>query len=182
MQRRSFLRLASATVPVAALEGLALGQGASAQSQDVHVVGEGQDRFGENHTLGYSMILFRVASRESGGTIFAIEHRNLGKHGPPEHIHLYQDEWFYVLEGEVRFRVGGKEVLVKPGESVLGPRRVPHCFAGTGERPGRMLIAFTPAGKMEEFFRAVAVRNGPKLDAAVLARYDMQYVGPGLVG
>jgi hypothetical protein len=44
-----------------------------------------------------------------------------------------------------------------------------------------MLIAFTPAGKMEEFFRETAVPNGPKLDAAMFARYDMQYVGPPIV-
>lgn len=80
------------------------------------------------------------------------------------------------------FRVGAKRVLAKPGESVLGPRRVPHCFAGTGERPARMLITVTPAGKMEEFFRAIAVPNGPRMDAAVLARYEMRYVGPGLAG
>jgi len=44
-----------------------------------------------------------------------------------------------------------------------------------------MLIAYTPAGKIEEFFRYVAVPNGPKMDAEVFARYEMQYVGPPLV-
>jgi hypothetical protein len=43
-----------------------------------------------------------------------------------------------------------------------------------------MLIAFTPAGKMEEFFRAIAIPNGPAMDAEVFSRYDMQYVGPPL--
>jgi mannose-6-phosphate isomerase-like protein (cupin superfamily) len=87
-----------------------------------------------------------------------------------------------VLEGEVRFRVDGKETVVRPGESVLGPRRVPYCFAATGQRPVRMLIASTSAGKMEEFFRAVAAPNGPKMDAPLFAQFEMQYVGPGLVG
>jgi mannose-6-phosphate isomerase-like protein (cupin superfamily) len=188
MRRRSFLKTAGAAFPVAVMERLALGQGASGASggsgapSEAHVVGAGQDRFGEEHSLGFSTILFRVGTKDSGGSLFAIEHRGLGKGGPPEHFHLYQDEWFYVLEGEVRFRVDGKETLVRPGESVLGPRRVPHCFAGTGEKPARMLITFTPAGKMEEFFRAVAVPNGPKMDAPLFARYEMQYVGPGIVG
>ena len=44
-----------------------------------------------------------------------------------------------------------------------------------------MLITFTPAGKMEEFFRAIAVPNGPKMDAQLFARYEMQYVGPPVV-
>ncbi len=193
MRRRSFLKAAGAGVPAALMERLALGQAAtegvagkdmSPLHGEAHVVGSGQDRFGEHHSLGFSTILFRVGKQDSGGSIVAIEHRGLGKGGPPEHFHLYQDEWFYVLEGEVRFRVDGKETVVGPGESVLGPRRVPHCFAGTGEKPARMLITFTPAGKMEEFFRAVAVPNGPKMEgnAALFAKYEMQYVGPGIVG
>jgi len=177
------LRAAGAAFPAAALGRLALGQSAATPaSSEAHVVGAGEDRLGETHSLGFSTILFEVLPREtSGGSIFAIEHRNLGKGGPPEHLHLYQDEWFYVLEGEVLFQVAGKKTLAKPGESVLGPRRVPHCFMGTGERPARMLITFTPAGKMEGFFREAAVPNGPKMDAALFAKYEMQYVGPGLV-
>jgi hypothetical protein len=44
-----------------------------------------------------------------------------------------------------------------------------------------MLIAFSPAGSMEAFFREVAVPNGPAMDAVLFAKYDMQYVGPPLV-
>jgi len=192
MKRRAFLQAAGATVPAALMERLALGQVATKGSGadvtalhgEAHVVGDGQDRFGENHPLGFTTILFRMGAKESNGSIFAIEHKNLGKGGPPEHIHLYQDEWFYVLEGTVRFRVDGKETVVGPGESVLGPKRVPHCFAGTGETPARMLITFTPAGVMEDFFREVAVPNGPKMEGntALFAKYEMRYVGPGIAG
>jgi hypothetical protein len=61
---------------------------------------------------------------------------------------------------------------------VLAPRRIPHAFCGVGDKPGRMLIAFTPAGKMEQFFRDTAIPNGPKLDAPLFSRYEMEYVGP----
>jgi quercetin dioxygenase-like cupin family protein len=96
-------------------------------------------------------------------------------------LHLHQEEWFYVMEGEVLFEVGDSRKILRAGESVLGPRGIPHAFSGVGEKPAHMLIAFTPAGKMEEFFRYVAVPNGPKMDAEVFARYEMQYVGPPLV-
>src|SRR5579883_152313 len=141
MRRRSFLQAAGAAVPAALTKRLALGQATSGGVVDTavtplhgeaHVVGDGQDRYGEKHSLGFSTILFRVAKKDSGGSIFAIEHRGLGKGGPPEHIHLYQDEWFYVIEGHVRFRVDGKETVVGPGERVMGARRVPHWCAGTG--------------------------------------------------
>jgi quercetin dioxygenase-like cupin family protein len=147
----------------------------------IHPVEAGQDRLGEMHSLGFSTILFKVLPRETSSGLFVIEHKNLGHGGPPVHFHLHQEEWFYVMEGEVLFQVGDSQKRLTAGESILGPRGIPHGFAGVGEKPAHMLIAFTPAGKMEEFFRDVAVPNGPKMDAAVFARYDMQYVGPPLV-
>jgi len=46
-----------------------------------------------------------------------------------------------------------------PGDSVLGPRRVPHAFAFVGNTTGKLLVGFTPAGKMEEFFRELEKRG-----------------------
>src|SRR5216683_639611 len=71
----------------------------------------------------------------------------------PLHLHLNQEEWFYVMEGEVAFQVGEQRVHLHPGDSVLAPRRVPHTFSSVGPAPARMIIAFSPAGKMEQYFR-----------------------------
>ena len=146
MQRRSFLKAASAMLPAASLKNFALEQAAQPASE-IHVVGSGQDRFGASHSLGFSSILFKVATRDTNGALFAIEHENLLKGGPPVHLHLHQDEWFYVMEGSVLFQVGDERKLLHAGESVLGPRMIPHGFSGVGEKPGRMLISFTPRGQ-----------------------------------
>jgi quercetin dioxygenase-like cupin family protein len=76
-----------------------------------------------------------------------IEHKNLGKGGPPVHFHLHQEEWFYVMEGEVLFQVGESRRQLRAGESLLGPRGIAHGFVGVGAKPAHMLIAFSPAGK-----------------------------------
>jgi mannose-6-phosphate isomerase-like protein (cupin superfamily) len=179
MKRRSFLKTAGALFPVAALQSIALGLAqAPPRSGEIHLVGAGQDRFGESHSAGFSSIRFKVSSGDTCGALFIIEHDNLVKGGPPLHLHLYQDEWFYVIEGGVHCQVGECRHQLRPGDSVLGPRNVPHAFSAVGEKPGRMLIAFTPAGKMEQFFRDTAVPNPPKLDAEVFSRYEMKYVGP----
>jgi quercetin dioxygenase-like cupin family protein len=179
MKRRSFLKGSAALVPAAGFREFALAQAAAAPaSTEIHVVGSGADRFGESHSRGFSNLLFKVASRDTGGGLFIIEHANLVKGGPPLHLHLYQDEWFYVMEGEVAFQVGDSRKRLRAGESVLGPRNIPHAFSSVGEKPGRMLIAFTPAGKIEEFFRATAVPGLPALDAEMFRRYDMRLVGP----
>ena len=181
MKRRSFLKASAALLPAVGIGNLALDHAAAEPSSaEINVVDSGQDRFGKSHSLGFSTILFKVAASETNGALFVVEHENLIKGGPPVHYHLYQDEWFYVMEGEVLFQVGSERKLLRSGESILGPRMIPHGFSSVGEKPGHMLIAFTPAGKMEEFFRAVAIPNGPATDAEIFHRYDMQYVGPPL--
>ena len=181
MERREFLKAAAALSIVTDMESFALSK-PMVGAGEVHVVGEGQDRFGDKHSLGFSTILFKMGSAETSGNLFMIEHKGLGHGGPPVHVHPNQEEWFYVMEGQVLFQVGETQHKLGPGESVLAPRGIPHGFAGIGEKPAHMLIAFSPAGRMEAFFRDVAVPNGPKMDAETFARYDMKYVGPPLVG
>ena len=61
------------------------------------------------------------------------------------HIHFDQEEWFFVIEGgEVAMEIGDLKMTLKPGDSVLAPRNVLHVWAYLGDRPGRMLFAFTP--------------------------------------
>ncbi|HXR39244.1 MAG TPA: cupin domain-containing protein [Terracidiphilus sp.] len=181
MKRRSFLKATAALLPAAGLRDFALAQaGAAPASREIHFVGSGQDRFGESHSRGYSSILFKIAASETNGGMFIIEHTNLIKGGPPLHLHLYQEEWFYVMEGEVLFQIGDNRKRLRSGESVLAPRNIPHTFSSVGEKPGHMLIAFNPAGKMEEFLRATAVPNPPVQDAAFFRRYEMELIGPPL--
>jgi quercetin dioxygenase-like cupin family protein len=181
MKRRNFLKSAASAFPLAFTQPLALASPPSDSSAtEAHVVLSSEDRFGEMHSRGYSRILFKNSTQETGGSLFAIEHQNLTGGGPPLHIHIEQEEWFYVMEGEVLFQVGEKRMRLKPGDSLLGPRGVPHAFTPVGAKPSRMLIAFTPAGKMEQFFRDTAIPNPPKEDAAFFRRYDMELVGPPL--
>ena len=123
MKRRSFLKSAAALLPAAGMTDFVLAQAAAPSSTEVHVVGADEDRFGEHHSLGFSTIRFKVATGDSGGSVFVIEHEHLLKGGPPLHVHFHQDEWFYVMEGEVLFQVGSERKRLGPGESVLGPRR-----------------------------------------------------------
>jgi mannose-6-phosphate isomerase-like protein (cupin superfamily) len=183
MHRRSFLKTAAAAVPVL---GIADWIGADAHAviaatptpADIHVVGAGEDRFGQSHPMGFSTMLFKVPGQETGGNVFIIEHKNLTPGGPSLHLHWNQEEWFYVMEGEVAFQVGERRLTLHAGESVLAPRQVPHTFSALGEKPGHMLIAFTPAGRMEAYFRDA--KNPPMgvSPAEFFRRYEMDYVGP----
>jgi len=176
MKRRSFLKSAAALLPAAGFNPISIAEG-PAQGQE-QVIAAGQDTLGEPHSLGFSTILFKVLPRETSNGLFVIEHMNLTRGGPPLHKHPNQEEYFYVISGEVRFALGDRRVILKAGDSVLGPRGIPHTFAAVEGKPSHMLIAFTPAGKMEEYFRATAISNPPKQDAAFWRKFDVELLGP----
>jgi quercetin dioxygenase-like cupin family protein len=71
--------------------------------------------------------------------------------GPPAHDHPW-DEAYYVLEGEVQFTVGNRNVLVRRGDFIYAPGGTLHAFQGASDHPARMLIFDAPAAA-EGFFR-----------------------------
>jgi mannose-6-phosphate isomerase-like protein (cupin superfamily) len=77
-----------------------------------------------------------------------MEHKHTRKGGPVRHLHLKEDEWFYVLEGEYLIEVGGDLFSIGHGDSVLVPRRTPHAYAFQGNGIGRLLLTFSPSGKL----------------------------------
>jgi hypothetical protein len=89
------------------------------------------------------------------------------------------------LRGEYIVEVGSESFRLKPGDSILGPREIPHAWAFAGGTTGKLLIAFAPANKMEEYFRnTVKVRagaysnwNDPR-DKELMRAYGMELLGP----
>lgn len=143
-------------------------------------VAAGQDRFGEHRGLGISVITFKVVPQDSSGFL-VIENTFREKGGPARHLHYDQDEWFYAVEGEFIIEVGPDRFILKPGDSLLAPRQVPHVWAYSGDSLGRMLIAFMPAGKMEAFFREVTRANAmPPQDPQLWRAHGMELLGPPL--
>jgi mannose-6-phosphate isomerase-like protein (cupin superfamily) len=98
----------------------------------------------------------KVASADTDGDIYVYESTRIKEGGPNHHYHFSQDEWWYVLQGEFIIRIGDTTFQAKAGDSVFGPRMIPHSFAKIGEGEGRLLQFFQPAGKMEAFFTKVS--------------------------
>lgn len=181
--RRAFLKSAASIVPAAALQNVLAQSLPESQSPTldpvpVGPVPAGADRTDHLHSLGFSSLAFKVIPSDTAGNLFVIEHSNLMPDtGPALHMHLSQEEWFYVMEGEVRFQVGERRMRLGPGESILAPRRIAHTFSASGS-PAHMLIAFTPADKMEQYFNDAATQPSLAATADFMNRYDMQWVGP----
>lgn len=93
---------------------------------------------------------------------------------PPVHVHKNEDEWFYVLDGAVTFRVGGENYSGTTGAFVSFPRGIPHTFSI--ESPSaRFLVMNTPGG-FERMFEQEPKTTEEAVRA--LEAFGMEVVGP----
>jgi quercetin dioxygenase-like cupin family protein len=95
-----------------------------------------------------------LRSEESDGAVAIVALGGGGR--PPLHHHDF-DETFYVLEGELTFRLGDDIFTRKSGELAFAPRGVPHTYANLSGAPARVLLVITPAG-FERYFDGIAAR------------------------
>jgi quercetin dioxygenase-like cupin family protein len=74
--------------------------------------------------------------------------------GVDPHTHPDHADAFYVLEGEVEFRVGDEPRLAGPGTFVVAPPETVHGFRPSGPEPARFLNLHAPPGGFIERLRA----------------------------
>jgi mannose-6-phosphate isomerase-like protein (cupin superfamily) len=93
--------------------------------------------------------------------------------GPPPHRHHDFDEGFFVLDGELTFRVGDRSVSGGPGTFALAPRGVTHTFANPGAAPARVLGFWTPGWGLDflEEMGAALPTDGPLVPARAAEIY-----------
>jgi mannose-6-phosphate isomerase-like protein (cupin superfamily) len=148
MDRRLFLQIplfASALLS----EGKA--QGGTTQGKGFKVA-SGQDHFSEELLIMGGKFDLKVSAKDTGGALCIYDTFREEKGGPALHFHYNQDEWFYVLKGEFIVKIGDDQFNLKPGDSALAPRKIPHAFAKISEGPAQLIILFQPAGAIEDFF------------------------------
>jgi mannose-6-phosphate isomerase-like protein (cupin superfamily) len=101
-----------------------------------------------NESFGPTILLRSEASRDRVGIVeLAVP---AGWIGPPLHHHEF-DEAFYVLEGEMTFRLGDELVTAGPGTLTFAPGGSHHTLANLGDRPARYLLVCTPGGFERRF-------------------------------
>src|SRR5439155_198115 len=74
--------------------------------------------------------------------------------GPDEHVHHHHTDAFYVLEGQVEFRVGGEQRIAGPRTFVAAPPGAVHGFRVAGSEPIRFLNLHAPPGGFVDRLRA----------------------------
>ena len=101
-----------------------------------------------------------VASKVSGADVdqrfSVIEVETPPGRGPEMHIHLAQNEFFFVLQGSIGIQCGTDKFVLKTGDSFMAPMGVPHAYVTLSQQPARILNIFDPAGSMEAYFEKLA--------------------------
>ena len=92
----------------------------------------------------------------------------------PMHVHEHEDEYSYVLEGEVGVQVGDEVVYAKPGDLVSKPRGVWHAFWNRTDEPARLLEIISPPG-FERYFAELEPLLRPEPDFEGLAALQERY-------
>lgn len=100
-----------------------------------------------------ALATIKASTESTGGHVAVIEHLAPRGHGSPLHVHTREDEWFYVLEGELTFWVDGEVSVASAGSFAYGPKGLAHTFIVSSEL-ARFLLVTEPAG-FERFTRAL---------------------------
>ncbi|MBX0290643.1 cupin domain-containing protein [Hymenobacter sp. HSC-4F20] len=183
MERRRFIHTAVAALPLAAPAWVPT---ADERSPKGFKARAGEGRFHGHLQLkgvNKNVLDVKVSGKDTNGDLAIFEQTSLSQgRGTPLHVHLGQDEIFYVLDGEYAFQVGDDKYRLKTGDSIFLPRHVPHAWTQVSPR-GHMLVTMQPAGKLEEFFVAMAALTTDPTEqqvAQLFAAHEMKVVGPPL--
>jgi quercetin dioxygenase-like cupin family protein len=78
---------------------------------------------GDREALWFLGVLATIKSsaETTGGAVAVIEHLAPRGAGSPLHVHSRENEWFYVIEGELTLWVDGETIVAPAGSFVFGP-------------------------------------------------------------
>jgi quercetin dioxygenase-like cupin family protein len=120
-----------------------------------------------------------LATREqTGGALGLFRQTIAPKSGPPTHIHQAEDEFFYVVNGEFKFKLGDRVVSAPARSIVFVPRGIAHTFQNVGTEPGVLLVGVTPGGFEKMFAERQDV--DAETNRTLMKMHNMEVVGPPL--
>jgi mannose-6-phosphate isomerase-like protein (cupin superfamily) len=100
---------------------------------------------------GGRSILLKAGSAETQGAYSLLKFTAPpGSPWSTHHVHTATEAW-YVLDGELTFRLGETILPASAGSFVLAPGGTPHSQVNSGPGPAEYLVIFSPGG-LEDFF------------------------------
>jgi mannose-6-phosphate isomerase-like protein (cupin superfamily) len=110
---------------------------------------------GEARWFFGNLVTVKVPQAETGGLFSLVEMHGADGDMPPLHLHVDDDEVFYVLDGRMAYYVDSETLEVGSGGTVFAPKRVPHTYRVTSQEGARWLVTTAP-GSFESFVVAAS--------------------------
>ena len=146
------------------------------QSASARILGP---RDGKKGFLGSIGVRFMIDGADADQRFSLIEHPMSPRAlAAPLHRHTREDEYSFVLEGQMGALLGEQVLTANPGDLVFKPRGQWHTFWNAGDKPARILEIISPAG-FERFFAELSDLGGvtavpPAVLAQLCARYQLE--------
>lgn len=121
--------------------------------------------------VGILWVMLATGEQTGGGYSLMWELCPRGS-GPGPHYHD-QDEQFFVIDGEITYLAGGRELKAGAGSFVLIPRGTAHSFRVDSET-ATLLNSYTPAG-----FERTITELGERAQARVIPPTDRPAIPGG---
>src|SRR5262245_45253052 len=111
-------------------------------------------------------IVFRQTAADTGGRLLAFDlYLAPGGRVPSSHAYPEQEERFTVVQGRMRFRVAGRTVIARAGNTTIVPPGTVHAFSNPGVDPAQVRVEVRRALYMEDLLETATAlaRDGRTL-------------------
>jgi mannose-6-phosphate isomerase-like protein (cupin superfamily) len=178
MKRRQFVQL---PLGASTLTVSSLARDAKSSRKEVLVESDA-DRDSKPFKFLDATFQVKLSGKDTEGRCVIFNTVRHEKRGPGLHFHTDCDEWFFVKDGQFKFRVGDKILRLKAGDSLLVPKETIHAFVKTSDGDATLIIMHQPAVRMEEYFRYASQQPDQSLDSRkrIAEQYGFHIVGPSL--
>jgi len=145
------------------------------------------DKEGEAYWFVGALLQRKAGGEETDGKFALLDQTMPPGYAVPRHIHVEEDEAWYLLEGSMTFYCGGHVIEAAKYGWVFAPRGIPHTFKVGSEGARALTFAFPSSfadfvAEMGEPAPQLTVPPPAPVDphrlAEVARRYGIEIVGP----
>lgn len=135
---------------------------------------------GAGRTLQSLGVTHKLSGDQTRGGFYVCEAVFGPESGSPLHIHHYEDEVIYVLEGAIDIRLDQDKLHAPAGGMVHLPKKIPHALRNPLPTPLRVMVYAIPGG-LEGYFDDVetALQNGSfsaEVHTEISRKYGLEWL------
>ncbi len=133
---------------------------------------------GPEYSFGKAKSVRMIATSDQTGGHYSMVEHPVAPHfvGAPYHTHHGEDQYSYVLYGDIQVLIGEEVRDVPAGGFIFKPRGIPHAFWNPADEPAAVLELVSPGG-FEQYFVELAdmFESGRVTDRAAFAELTGRY-------